>query len=111
MFLEILLHDILLTAGATDKPMQAPLLRIQIHLPRLLLARLGRTIHQSIIAVLPDMSLEMAPRHDLGTAVTGERAFHADVVTHVYQETRHVHEGVIGGRAAARTLEVIAAGT
>jgi hypothetical protein len=45
MFLIIFLHYILFTARATEITMQAPLLRLEILLPDLLLARVVRARH------------------------------------------------------------------
>lgn len=86
--------------------MLATPMRVQISLLSLLLTSNLRARHEPIVAVFIDVGLDMSPRENFTASFARERAFHADLVTHINEQAGDVHEDRHGGRTAGRAGEV-----
>ncbi|KAL2222120.1 hypothetical protein M432DRAFT_209356 [Thermoascus aurantiacus ATCC 26904] len=109
-YFEILLHHVFPTPVASVETVHAPVIGAQVLLPSLLVAREARARHELVLAVLVDVGLDVSPGDNLLASLSGERASHADIVAHVDEEARHVHEDVSRRDAAGRAGEVLRTG-
>lgn len=80
---------------------------VHISLLGLLPTRNVRAREELVITVLIDMRLDVASRENLRAPLGSERALHADIVAHINEQARDVHENSHGRGTAGWAGEVL----
>lgn len=87
--------------------MHALILRTEILLASLLIARGAGAVHQLIPTILVRMGLDMAPRNNLFATLRREWTPHGNLIAHIRQESRDIQVDISCRGSTRRTCEVV----